>query len=281
MKASVNDDAAETVISPVGFVFAGTDADAPGLTNTGATSATMTGTMTRNLLRTNTSSLMSPVDEGDPHLVFLRLFAVVWRCPVPCARVPVMATTESPVLSLTDWVVLGVLAEEPRHGFAVAKELGRDAELGQLWTVRRPLVYRAIDHLLEIGFAESRFVEPGDQGPHRTVIAPTRVGRARLRRWLDEPVEHPRDVRATLLVKLALRARRGDTLAPLARVVSSTPSPTCTEGSDGGAGPTSSVAQLAITWRYQANEAIRRFLEALIRDEDRVPRRSSPTRSGG
>ena len=117
-----------------------------------------------------------------------------------------MATAESPALSLTDWVVLGVLAEEPRHGFAVAKELGRDAELGQLWTVRRPLVYRAIDHLLEIGFAEPRFVEPGDQGPHRTVIAATRVGRARLRRWLDEPVEHPRDVRATLLVKLALRA---------------------------------------------------------------------------
>ena len=53
-----------------------------------------------------------------------------------------MATKESTVLSLTDWVVLGVLTEEPRHGFAVAKELARDAELGQLWTVRRPLVYR-------------------------------------------------------------------------------------------------------------------------------------------
>ena len=182
-----------------------------------------------------------------------------------------MATSESPALSLTDWVVLGILAEEPRHGFAVAKELGRDAELGQLWTVRRPLVYRAIDHLLEIGFAEPRSVEPGDQGPHRTVIAATRVGRSRLRRWLDEPVEHPRDVRATLLVKLALRARRGDGLAPLARRQLDAFADV-QRGLGRRRESTSSVAQLAITWRYQANEAIRRFLEALIRDDERAPR---------
>jgi DNA-binding PadR family transcriptional regulator len=184
-----------------------------------------------------------------------------------------MAPSDSPALSLTDWVVLGVLAEEPRHGFAVAKELGQDAELGQLWTVRRPLVYRSIDHLLEIGLAEPRFVEPGDQGPHRTVIAVTRVGRSRLRRWLDEPVEHPRDVRATLLVKLALRTRRGDTLAPLARRQLDAFADV-QRGLGRRRESTSSVAQLAISWRYQANEAIRRFLEALIRDEARAPRRS-------
>jgi PadR family transcriptional regulator AphA len=184
-----------------------------------------------------------------------------------------MVMAESPALSLTDWVVLGVLAEEPRHGFGVARELGRDAELGQIWTVRRPLVYRAIDHLLEIGFAEPRFVEPGDQGPHRTVIAATRLGRSRLRRWLDEPVEHPRDVRATLLVKLALRARRGDTLAPLARRQLDAFADV-QRGLGRRRESTSSVARLAITWRYQANDAIRRFLEALIGDEERTSRRS-------
>lgn len=189
------------------------------------------------------------------------------------ARVPVMATAESPALSLTDWVVLGILAEEPRHGFAVAKELGHDAELGQLWTVRRPLVYRAIDHLLEIGFAEPRFVEPGDQGPHRTVIATTHVGRSRLRRWLDEAVDHPRDVRATLLVKLALRARRGTPLSPLARRQLDAFADV-QKGLGRRRASASSVAQLAITWRYQANEAIRRFLEALIREEARTSRRS-------
>ncbi len=178
---------------------------------------------------------------------------------------PVPAPTPL-AISLTDWVVLGVLSEEPRHGFAVAKELGRDAELGQLWTVRRPLVYRAIDHLLELGLAETRSVEPGDQGPHRTVIAPTRGGRARLRRWLEQPVEHPRDVRAVLLVKLGLLARRGEPLAPLARRQLAA-FVEVNEGLGRRASPETPVARLAVGWRTQANEAIRRFLEQVIGDE--------------
>jgi DNA-binding PadR family transcriptional regulator len=171
----------------------------------------------------------------------------------------------APTVSLTDWVVLGLLGEEPRHGFALAKELAPDAELGRLWTVRRPLVYRAIAHLLDLGYAEPRLVEPGTQGPHRTVVAATRSGRARLRRWLDEPVEHPRDVRSTLLVKLALRARRGDDLAPLAQRQ-------LDEFADAHEAlalrrrSASDVERLAIEWRYQANEAIQRYLEAIIKD---------------
>jgi DNA-binding PadR family transcriptional regulator len=179
-----------------------------------------------------------------------------------------MAAAPSPALSLTDWVVLGLLAEEPRHGFAIAKELAADAELGRLWTVRRPLVYRAIDHLLDIGMAEPRFTEPGDQGPHRTVFAATRAGRARLRRWLDQPVEHPRDVRTTLLVKLAFRARRGDALAPLARrQLEEFADVQDSLGRRRAAAGT--VEQLAVQWRYQANDAIRRFLEAVIRADGR------------
>lgn len=190
-----------------------------------------------------------------------------------------LARATPPALSLTDWVVLGLLAEAPRHGFALAKELDRDAELGGLWTVRRPLVYRAIDHLLEIGFAEPRFVEPGDHGPHRTVIAATRLGRSRLRRWLEQPVDHPRDVRATLLVKLSLRARRGDALAPLAQRQLDEFADV-QEGLSRRRRSSSSVERLGTEWRYQANEAIRRFLEAILRDEPDLPgapRRSVPS----
>jgi DNA-binding PadR family transcriptional regulator len=180
----------------------------------------------------------------------------------------VVARSDASELSLTDWVVLGLLAEGPRHGFALAKELEGGAELGRLWTVRRPLVYRAIDHLLEIGLAEPRFVEPGDQGPQRTVLAATRAGRARVRRWLDEPVAHPRDVRSVLLVKLALRVRRGESLAPLVRKQLDV----FEDVHDGlqrrrhhGHG----VEHLELQWRYEANEAIRRFLQELVRDEAR------------
>ena len=95
---------------------------------------------------------------------------------------------EPDALSLTDWVVLALVAEEPRHGFAVAKELAPDATLGEAWTVRRPLVYRAIDHLRDAGLVEPVRTEAGAQGPHRTVYRATRSGATRVTRWLDRPV---------------------------------------------------------------------------------------------
>jgi PadR family transcriptional regulator AphA len=174
-------------------------------------------------------------------------------------------------LSLTDWVVLAVLCEEPRHGFAVARELGAETELGGIWTVRRPLVYRSLDHLVDAGLVEARAVEPGIQGPHRTVMAPTRTGRARVSRWLDEPVLHPRDVRTTLLAKLALRARRSLELSSLARAQLET-----FDDVRGGVAEklrtSDGVDRLTMQWRVSANQAIVAFLRSLISDERRARR---------
>lgn len=179
-----------------------------------------------------------------------------------------METPHSPELSLTDWVVLGLLVEEPRHGFALSKELAAGTDLGDLWTVRRPLVYRAIDHLLALGAIEPRVVEPGAQGPHRTVLGATRAGRARLRRWLEQPVAHPRDVRTTLLVKLALRARRGEPLASLARRQLTTFAEPH-EGLRARRASATGTEWLGVEWRFQANDAISRFLDSIVRAERR------------
>ena len=169
-------------------------------------------------------------------------------------------------LSLTDWLVLALLCEEPRHGFAVARELEPASELGAIWTVRRPLVYRAIDHLVDLDLVEARAVEPGRQGPHRTVMAPTRAGRARVSRWLDQPVDHPRDVRTTLLAKLALRSRRGTTLAPLARAQLDRINGV-REGVEQKRRESEGIERLTMQWRVSANDAIASFLETVIADE--------------
>jgi DNA-binding PadR family transcriptional regulator len=174
--------------------------------------------------------------------------------------------TDALALSLNDWLVLAVLCEQPRHGFDVARELAADAELGQIWTVRRPLVYRAIDHLTAPGLVAARGVEQGDRGPERVVVAPTRRGRDRLRRWLETPVEHPRDVRTVLLAKLALRSRRGEPLAPLARRQGDMFAPVLDgleQRADGAVG----TDRLAAVWRREANRAIRAFLDAVIADD--------------
>jgi PadR family transcriptional regulator AphA len=112
-------------------------------------------------------------------------------------------------LSLNEWAVLGVLCEKPRHGYDIAAALRRDTAVGQAWRVERQFVYRALERLEALELAAPRRTEPGDGGPPRTVFGPTRRGRAALRAWLHEPVEHLRQVRGDLLLKLVLLRHLG------------------------------------------------------------------------
>jgi PadR family transcriptional regulator AphA len=107
-------------------------------------------------------------------------------------------------LSLNEWAVLGVLCDEARHGYDIAAALRRDTPIGTAWRVDRQFVYRALERLEALDLAEPRRTEPGEGGPPRTVFGPTRKGRAALRAWLREPVEHLREVRGALLLKLVL-----------------------------------------------------------------------------
>ena len=111
--------------------------------------------------------------------------------------------------SLTEYAVLGLLAEGATHGFAISKALQPDTEVGRVITVRRPLVYRALDRLVEAGLATPGHTEPGEAGPNRVVHRMTRPGRRRLESWLDSPVAHIRDMRIEFQLKLALLQRVG------------------------------------------------------------------------
>lgn len=117
--------------------------------------------------------------------------------------------------SLTEWVVLALVAEGPAHGFALAREVDVGSDLGRIITVRRPLVYRALDRLVAAGLAQPQHTEPGNAGPTRTVHGLTRSGRLALDRWLASPVGHVRDLRIEFLVKLRLVERSGIDAAPL------------------------------------------------------------------
>ena len=117
--------------------------------------------------------------------------------------------------SLTEWVVLALLAEGPVHGFAIARELRAGADLGRIITVQRSLVYRALDRLVSAGLAEPHQTEPGEAGPSRTLHRPTQTGNAAVEHWLDRPVDHVRDLRIEFLAKLRLNQRRGRDPGPL------------------------------------------------------------------
>lgn len=115
----------------------------------------------------------------------------------------------------TDWAVLGFLAERPRHGFEIARELSPASSVGRVWTVSRPLVYRALDRLRRRDWIRRRGHEQGHKGPEREVLEITSQGEEVFRSWLNQPVHHLRDVRSLLLLKLYFLERRGESTATL------------------------------------------------------------------
>ncbi|MGH9038102.1 MAG: PadR family transcriptional regulator [Acidimicrobiia bacterium] len=165
-----------------------------------------------------------------------------------------------PDLSLTEWAVLGVLSIQPAHGFAVARELQRDAPVGQVWSIQRPLVYRALNRLEEQALIRPHATEPGAGGPQRTVYRIERRGRTALERWLHTPVRHLRDVRTELLLKLVLGDRLGvdqrqllvDQRAQFAPHFSALALPT--------SGPIDPVTR----WRHESSQSVARFLDGLL-----------------
>jgi len=107
-------------------------------------------------------------------------------------------------LSTNEWAVLGLLSSRTQNGFALAKSLSPGGDFGHVWTVRRPLVYRALETLRADGLIAFQATEPGDGGPPRrkTVITPR--GKTVLIAWLGEPARHIRDARSLLLLKLVI-----------------------------------------------------------------------------
>ncbi len=100
-----------------------------------------------------------------------------------------------------------MLCEGQTHGWNLVRALRPDGEIGSVWSCTRPLVYRAIDVLAAQGLVEKQGREESAQGPSRTLLAATAAGRRALNRWLTTPVQHPRDVRSELMLKLLLHHR--------------------------------------------------------------------------
>jgi DNA-binding PadR family transcriptional regulator len=170
---------------------------------------------------------------------------------------------EQPDLSPGEWAVLGLLAEGPTHGFALAKLLAQDGSVGQAWRVPRPLVYRALTTLAEKGLAEVQGAETGNRGPQREVYGATPKGvRAELL-WLEQPVRHPRDVRSLLMLKLALGARRGLDPSALLQAQRDAMDPIVHNLSQRLHKTTGFDRTLAL-WRVESARGVQRFVDDLI-----------------
>jgi PadR family transcriptional regulator AphA len=139
-----------------------------------------------------------------------------------------------------EYAVLGLLAEQPRHGYALARQFAPGAELRQVVRLEMSQLYAILKKLELLGLITAAGAsgaeadEPPSEAPlpatlrygeglgerrGRRVYAPTPAGRAQVDAWLAEPVARPRDLRLTFLLKLffALRRSRDDAIALLDR----------------------------------------------------------------
>ena len=114
-------------------------------------------------------------------------------------------------LSPADHVCLAVVAEGPTHGWSIVRLLRSDGDLGRIWSLSRPLTYRSLGTLTDEGL-----VRRTDRG-RRVLLRVTPRGRRANDAWLDEPVEHLRDLRTHFLLKVRLVERAGRTPTELAR----------------------------------------------------------------
>lgn len=163
-------------------------------------------------------------------------------------------------LSPGDWSVLGLLAEQPAHGFALARLVGPGGELGRIWELPRPLVYHSLQKLEALGLAAVVADQPSEAGPSRTVMAITPEGRRAVKQWLSEPVPHVRDIRSLFLLKLALLERSGATAQPLLAAQRTLLQPQIQALRSSRSSSTGFDAILA-AWRLEASEAVLRFIE--------------------
>lgn len=166
-------------------------------------------------------------------------------------------------LLLGEWACLGLLYSDPSHGFALAELLRPEAEVGRIWSVSRPLTYRSIDVLVERGLVVAVGSEPGAAGPNRTVLAATRRGRTDLRRWVRTPVDHLRDLRSALLLKIVIAERCGIGIDAMLDAQRATITSHAASLAADAFDPAGRVSDPVALWRLEASRAGLRFLDQL------------------
>jgi PadR family transcriptional regulator AphA len=183
------------------------------------------------------------------------------------------AVAELPQLSLAEWIVLSLVDENPTHGFAIAALTAEDGDIGRAWHVPRPIVYRSLDRLGELGLVRVESTEAGSRGPQRSIVAATREGNSAVHAWLARPVAHVREVRSGLLVKLALLLRRH--AEPSDLIAAQRKTLTAVQGAlEQRTATETDFGHILASWRIENVHAALRFLDNV---DSIWPHRTRPT----
>ena len=174
-----------------------------------------------------------------------------------------MVRTRTDELLLGEWACLALLAQQPAHGYDIATRLAPAGDIGRVWSLSRPLTYRALDQLTQRGLIVPVAEEKGKAGGNRTILAPTPQGRRLVRRWLEEPVPHFRAVRDELLLKLVLAQSLGVDRMKLLQSQRAVFAPMVDALAVSG-GSRKATSDPVAVWRYESSRSALRFIDRMI-----------------
>lgn len=110
------------------------------------------------------------------------------------------------------YAVLGLIAEEPRHGYAVRAAF--EERLGDFWELNYGQIYQVLASLEQEGLITGTEEQIGRR-PRRTVYAVSAKGRDALRAWLVQPLSAARPFRDDFYVRLLFINQDRETLSRL------------------------------------------------------------------
>jgi DNA-binding PadR family transcriptional regulator len=111
-----------------------------------------------------------------------------------------------------EYVLLGMLAQQPRHGYELHKELSNLEGLGLVWRVKQAQLYAILDKLESRGHISARLVTT-ESHPPRKEYQLTGSGHRLFEEWMLSPVEHGRELRQDFLAKFYFARLQGEETA--------------------------------------------------------------------
>lgn len=119
---------------------------------------------------------------------------------------------EQPPSITLEYILLGLLKDQPDHGYALFERIQDTPELSLIWNLKRSKLYYLLEKLAGEGLL-SLSVRPQDVYPDRKIYQLTPQGQQAFQVWVGEPVLASRHVRIAFLSKLYFALQAGRKIA--------------------------------------------------------------------
>ncbi len=90
-------------------------------------------------------------------------------------------------IQCVQYVLLGLLFQQPGHGNELHKRISSKSGIGLLWSVKQGNLYAMLDRMERRGLVRSS-VRPGESNPSRKEFFLTLTGRVAFEAWISTPV---------------------------------------------------------------------------------------------